>query len=408
MKFIFLISLLLLISWTGLAVPNDSVKRWQEDIEYYSEQLKSKHIQAFHTLPESDFDSMVHALKFDLPSLSEAAIETRLMKITSAIGDGHTSYFMMSGPHKHYPLRFKFFEEKLMIIASTIEYEHLIGSELISINDLTVPELYELIGDYLPGVDNKYSQQIRFEFYLTLEKLLRGLQTVEKDQAAKFVTQTHGLYTTTEISPVSMRTFSGIKPIFKMVAPTKKWVDIDLHGIELGIINDDTAYFRFANYPLFEDVIEKCASLQDILKASEVTKLIVDFRGNGGGNFYSGLAFSACLQPLAQFNWLSGTAILTDAHTYSAAMTNTIQFKQIFNAVVIGEPTGGDPNTFSESYRFELPNAKRKLSLSIRYYSFLEAESDAVYPDFLAKTSWQNYQKGVDTVLLKALEIISN
>ncbi|RUO35943.1 hypothetical protein CWE13_10360 [Aliidiomarina shirensis] len=79
----------------------------------------------------------------------------------------------------------------------------------------------------------------------------------------------------------------------------------------------------------------------------------------------SGLAFSSCLLPMNQFDWLTGAVLLIDEHTFSAAMTNVIQFKQLFNATVIGKPAGGGPNHYSESYRFELPNSKRNLSLLI-------------------------------------------
>ena len=84
-------------------------------------------------------------------------------------------------------------------------------------------------------------------------------------------------------------------------------------------------------------------------------------------------------------------------------MSNTVQFKQILNARIFGMPTGGDPNQFSESYRFILPNSKRKLSVSKRYYPFLFEETDAVYPDVLIETSWLDYQQGNDSVLSAVL-----
>lgn len=406
MKCIYLSLLLLFVSHSGHAIPDDPARKWLEDIDFYGEQIKAKHIRPFHTLSESVFDSMIVKLKVDLPSLSEAEVETRLMKITSAIGDGHTNYALMSGPHKHYPLRFRFFEERLMITASSTKYSHLVGSELISINGAGVSELYSLISDYLPSVDNQYSKKVRFEFYLTLEKLLRGLGITKEGQAATLITQKKGIDTSTEVTTVSMHKFSGVKSPFKVNIANTKWVDIDLQGIDLGIINGNTAYFRFTRYPSKQDMTEKCSKIQRSLKTSEASKLIVDFRGNGGGNLYSGLAFSECIEPLEQFNWLNGAAILIDSHTFSAAMVNTIQFKQFFNATVIGEPTGGDPNAFSEGFRFELPNSGRKVSVSIRYYSFLELESDAVYPDETVHTSWENFQNGVDSVLLKALETL--
>jgi C-terminal processing protease CtpA/Prc len=175
-------------------------------------------------------------------------------------------------------------------------------------------------------------------------------------------------------------------------------------GINLSLLKENkVAYFDFNAYPNFEQVTAKCKALQEQLKVANSEYLIIDFRGNGGGSFYTGLAFSSCLLPMDQFDWKTGVFVLTDEHTFSAAMSNTIQFKQILNARTFGTPTGGDPNQFSESHRFVLPNSKRKLSLSKRYYPFLFEDTDAVYPDVLLETSWLDYQQGKDPVLSAVL-----
>ncbi|WP_440055291.1 S41 family peptidase [Pseudoalteromonas sp. T1lg65] len=381
---------------------------WTEDINFYTEQVKSKHINPFHTLSETEFDQKVATLKQALPTLPEVEIETQLAGITASIGDGHTSYFMMSGPHKHYPLRFKFFEGKLRIIGTSDKYKALLGHELISINSVSVATLFNILSGYLPSVDNHFSQQIQFEFYVTLEKLLRGLGIVTADKPARFTTRGNIETTTTVISPVSMREFSQVNSAFERKVPKLSFQQTNMDGIELAFINGNTAYFQFSHYPSLDQVMAQCAALQSNLTANKVSKLIIDFRDNGGGNFYVGLAFSACLQPLEQVDWLNGVVVLTSGYTYSAAMSNTVQFKQILNAKIIGEPTGGDPNTFAESYRFELPNSKRSVSLSVRYYPFTEQAADAVYPDITVKPTWESYQQGKDIVLLSALRFLQH
>ncbi|OHU85798.1 MULTISPECIES: peptidase S41 [Pseudoalteromonas] len=390
------------------ALSGAKMQYWEQDIDFYKEKVKTKHISPFHTLPEAEFDAQIDKLKKDLPLLSEVEVETRLMGITASIGDGHSNYFMMSGPHKHYPFRLKFFADKLIIIASSKNYRDLVGSELVSINGIDVSALYKLLGSYLPGVDNRYSQTVRFEFYLTLEKLLRGLGVVIDSQPAQFATRRGSIITNTHVSPVSMQAFSEVVHTFSVKTPKLDFQNINLAGIQLAFINNDTAYFRFTQYPKYEDVMAQCDALKSRLTNSKATKLIIDFRGNSGGSFYTGLAFSSCLQSLPQFDWLAGTALLTDGHTFSAAMSNVLQFRQIFNAKIIGEPTGGDPNTFSESYRFALPNSGRQLSLSVRYYPFIDEETDAVYPDVLVNTRWDDFQNGTDKVLLKALQVVGS
>ena len=412
MKFVLKLLVIALCSFATYAntLSTEQQQAWLEDINFYENQVRTKHIEPFHTLAESDFVKLLKELKQDLPLLSEPQVEARLMAITGAIGDGHTNYFMMSGPHQHFPLRYKFFDKKLRVIDATKPYQHLIGAELKTINGLTVEALFELITPTLPGVDNQFSAKARFEFYLTLHKLLLGLGLVKKNAAAQFVFELEGNPLSEQINPIAMSEFAKLSSAFKNHTDKLNMLDIGMPGISLGLLKDKKiAYFDFNAYPSFEQVIAECKALQKQLMAAKSKYLIIDFRGNGGGSFYTGLAFSSCLLPLDQFDWKTGVFVLTDEHTFSAAMSNTVQFKQILNARIFGTPTGGDPNQFSENHRFVLPNSKRKLSVSKRYYPFLFEDTDAVYPDVLIETSWLDYQQGKDPVLSAVLaEIAAN
>jgi hypothetical protein len=406
MKLVFKLLVIALCSFATYA-DTLSIKQqqaWLEDLNFYENQVRTKHIEPFHTLAESDFVRLLKELKQDLPLLSEPQVEARLMAITGAIGDGHSNYFMMSGPHQHFPLRYKFFNNKLRVIDATKQYKHLIGAELKTINGLTVETLFELITPILPGIDNQFSAKARFEFYLTLHKLLLGLGLVKESAAAKFEFELEGNPLSEQITPITMSEFAKLGSAFKSHSDKFNKLDIDMPGINLSLLKENkVAYFDFNAYPNFEQVTAKCKALQEQLKVANSEYLIIDFRGNGGGSFYTGLAFSSCLLPMDQFDWKTGVFVLTDEHTFSAAMSNTIQFKQILNARTFGTPTGGDPNQFSESHRFVLPNSKRKLSLSKRYYPFLFEDTDAVYPDVLIETSWLDYQQGKDPVLSAVL-----
>lgn len=385
------------------AISQSEITQWLEDINYYVKQVKNKHINPFHTLSESSFDEKINILKQDLNRLTEVEIETRLLGITAAIGDGHTNYYMMSGPHQHFPLHFQFFADELRIIGTSDKYQFLQGSTLDSINGIKLTQLYQSLQGHLIGVDNQYSEKKRFEFYLTLEKLLRGLGIVSEGEPAVFTTVKHGKTQETSISPVSMKDFSNVKSAYSVSSPSFELKEVGLNGIKFALIHDDVAYFQFKHYPSFEKVIAQCETIQRKVKNSPAKHLIIDFRGNSGGSFYAGLAFSACLQPIEQFDWQTGAAILIDGHTFSAAMSNAVQFKQIFNGTLIGEPTGADPNHYAEAYRFQLPNSGRNISLSIRYYPFLFEETDAVYPDITVKQSWEDYKEGKDTGIQSAI-----
>lgn len=383
-------------------------KLWLEDIEFYQNEVKTKHINPFHTLSEAEFNQHINDLKNDLANLSEVEVETRLMAITGALGDGHSNYFMMSGPHQHFPFRYKFFEDKLRVIDTTKAYQSLRGKALKAINGKSVSELFKIVSPLLPGVDNQSSAKVSFEYYLTLHKLLLGLDIVKEGKPTKFEFWQDGKVIEKEILPVSMGEFGQLSSAFSQTMPQLQNTDIAMPGIKLSYLNEKSVtYFAFNSYPKFEQVVDNCKALQTELKSAQSRYLVIDFRANGGGNFYTGLAFSSCLLPLDQFDWQHGVYVLTDGQTFSAAMSNTVLYQQILNAKIVGTPTGGDPNHYAESYRFTLPNSKRKLSLSKRYYAFLKEPTDAIYPDIQIAASWQDYQNGKDTVLLEVLNLIN-
>lgn len=383
-------------------------KLWLEDIDFYQNEVKTKHINPFHTLSEAEFNQHINDLKNDLAILSEVEVETRLMAITGALGDGHSNYFMMSGPHQHFPLRYKFFDNTLRVVDTTNAYRTLRGTELKTINGKSVNELFKIVSPLLPGVDNQFSAKTSFEYYLTLHKLLLGLNIVNEDEPAKFEFWHKGKLIKKEILPVSMGEFGKLSSAYLQTTPKLQNTGIAMPGIRLSYFNKkNIAYFAFNSYPKFEQVVGNCKALQTELKSAQSRYLVIDFRGNGGGNFYTGLAFSSCLLPLDQFDWQHGVYVLTDGQTFSAAMSNTVQYQQVLNAKIIGTPTGGDPNHYAESYRFTLPNSKRKLSLSKRYYAFLKEPTDAIYPDIQITPTWQDYQNGKDTVLLEVLKLIN-
>ncbi len=85
--------------------------------------------------------------------------------------------------------------------------------------------------------------------------------------------------------------------------------------------------------------------------------------------------------------------------TYSAAMANAVQFRQILNAKIVGEPTGGNPYSYQDLEQFHLPNSKLIVTYSKHLFRFQEKNTLGMQPDVLITPKWENYRKGVDEVM---------
>jgi hypothetical protein len=80
-------------------------------------------------------------------------------------------------------------------------------------------------------------------------------------------------------------------------------------------------------------------------------------------------------------------------------MVNSIDFKKKTNAIIVGEPPGEKPNSYSENDEMKLPNSKLAISYSTRYYKFLDEDVEAFQPDVRIDPNWEDYKKGRDGVM---------
>ncbi|BBM00890.1 S41 family peptidase [Microbulbifer sp. GL-2] len=383
------------------------INLWAEDIRQLQDLIKTQHISPFVNTGEREFDAQLDKLVVNLPSLNEAEIEVGIMRLMRSIGDAHTSYNIMSGPHRHYPFRFKYFEEKLKVVNASERYAFLLGADLTGINGYTLEQLQQQLAPYVNYVENPYSYKASFSFHITLTNFLYGTGVSNKADSVSYQFMKDGKSTSVNVDSVSMKEFARLRSHYTRLMPKIHFSKIELPGIMLAILEKyDTAYLDFDRYPQFEQLREHCRELTRVIQEGRARNLVIDFRGNNGGDFYVGLALSACIQELDQFDWHNGIFVMIDEGTQSAAMINAAQYQQILNATLVGSPSGADPNIATEANLFRLKNSQRAVSISKRYYRVIPSPSDALYPDLNMKTSWEDYKHGKDGALLKLLNHI--
>ena len=153
------------------------------------------------------------------------------------------------------------------------------NSEIISIDHLTVPQMMYKIGEYISsdenGIDFKYFQAAQlFEFY-------RNIATEGKDSIQVIYSEkkdTTVLYFKTGVPPVKTIN-KRLKAYFDLQSKNQK--DIG----KFSILKNKYAYFKFISFAecrgnKYEKFLKK--SFEEI-KKKKIQKLIVDLRGNNGG-----------------------------------------------------------------------------------------------------------------------------
>jgi hypothetical protein len=131
-----------------------------------------------------------------------------------------------------------------------------------------------------------------------------------------------------------------------------------------------------------------------------VRRLVIDMRQNGGGDFLQGQKH--LIQPLKERPALNDRGhlyVIVGRRTFSAALANAIDLRKETKALLIGEPIGERPNSYSENDEMTLPNSGLVVSYSTRYYQFLDEDVPAVMPDKRIDPNWEDFQAGRDPVM---------
>ncbi|WP_282081247.1 S41 family peptidase [Aquimarina algiphila] len=379
-----------------------NVNQWNDDIDFYQKTLEKKHIDLYHHISKQELDSKINRLKKNIPALSYFQIVSQLMEITRSIGDGHTSIPTLGNNIHYYPIQLFIFGKDLRVIKASKQLKPLLGMKLKSIDGTSMAKIIKGISPFVQFVENDQSKLYFTTRYLRMAELLLALGFIERLDSAKFEfigddgnSEIHRLYA--NVAYQNTADFNSIQlTIPNLSKPSKK----KFEGLWYKSIDSLSAvYIRFRKYPSFQQMDEFGKEVFDYIEKNKTEHLIIDIRDNTGGNFFKGIRLIEYLVNADSIDWKHGVYTVCNRSTYSAAMSNTVQFRQILNSKIVGEPTGANPHGYQDGDDFILPNSGLKIKYSKRLYRFQEINTEGVQPDIYITPKWKKYSKGIDEML---------
>ena len=397
---LFLATLLPLSGWC------DRGKNWENDLDSFYNGLKSNHINPFSKVSEQEIQNKISILKKDVDNITDARIILELMKLTRKIGDGHTAvHFHHDTELKKFPIEVYNDSGIWRVIGISEEYKSVLGSQLTHIGKHSIEELKDSLSKVVQFVENESSLQQRVTQYLRYSEILSELGLIGNSESATFTFLDGEEKTVIELQ--SQSTDSVLLRYQNKQPKIKKIKDAGIDALWFGsILNRSAIYVKFGQYPSFEQMDEFGKDLLTYINENKVKKLILDLRGNGGGDFYVGLWLAYYLNLADSIDWLNGVYTLVDKDTFSAATINAAQFKQLLNAKIVGEPTGSNPNGVQDMGTFRLPHSGLTISYSKRVFRLQEKPNESLLPDVEVKYSWKSFIAGEDNILIWALNDI--
>jgi hypothetical protein len=368
---------------------------WHEDLRFLARELPKRHANAFHHTPRERFEAEVAALDRRLDSLNADEIYVGFNRIANLVGDGHT-FVQFPDDVANLPLHIKQFGDEYRVTAVAPGLEKALGARVLRIHDIPIVRACELVLAMTPQDETPYLAQARIENFLTLGIVLHGFGIVPDRSIAKYgLADDAGREFTVEARALPpdakvkwMPAFSK-PPLFRQKPGETCW--------HTYLPEAHTLYCCFRGY---NGLAKHSSGLLTLVNQQHPTKLVIDMRQNGGGDYTLGLHYLVRpIRDLPGINQKGHLFVLIGPQTFSAAMSNAAHFRTQTAALLVGQPIGEKPNSYQESRRTKLPNSHLTLCYSVRFYKFVEGGENLIRPDHEIIPSWAEFKDGRDPVL---------
>jgi hypothetical protein len=385
----------------------------REDLEFLLETIASTHPDPHARNTREEWESAVARARASAEGASDSEHFFDLARIVALLRDGHSA--LVPSPaslgSRCYPIDFEFFDDGLYVAAADPQYGQAVGKRVSALRGRAVQDV---LAAARPAVsaDNEQGARAIFELVLGFPCFHQVLAGADAPWTMA-VEDENGKLATVELvepepgppwflagRPADWATADpAALPLWRGRADQPYWFE-ELDGKDGNPRR--TLYMRYARvehasderFPAF------CRRMFERLEKSAVERLVIDLRGNRGGNNYitqsliHGVIRSGLDRP-------GGVYVLTDHATFSAAMNCASYLERDTWALFAGAPTGASPNHFGDAEQFPLPHSGHLLLCStVRWQdSDPRDERPWIYPDLPVQTTFADFQAGKDPVL---------
>jgi tetratricopeptide (TPR) repeat protein len=394
--------------------PAPAAAAWHADLRVLAEQMPARHRNLFHSMSRVRFDAAVAALDAQLDTLPRHRVIVEMARIAALAGDGHTNVAPTRDPRiafHAYPLALYFFDDGLYVRAADQAHAGLVGAKVLRIGRRSADEAYRAVREIV-GRDNEQGARFFAPHLLVMPEVLEALD-IEPDLARL----------TLEVEQDGRRrtvALTGAGPAEMMPPDTDvSWMPrpgwVDARAATPLWLRDAGSKFRYdylADERLLyvqvnqigdeagETLAQFAARLQSFIAGHDVDKLALDLRLNRGGNGDLNRPLVAALIKSLAVDRPGHLFALIGRGTYSAAQFLVNDLEKYTQAVFVGEPTGGKPNSYGDSRKIVLPASGVTVRVSTLWWQGDERDRRPwTAPEVAADLRFADYAAGRDPAL---------
>lgn len=403
---------------------------WRSDLDTLEGALPRLHPDPYHSVDPARFAGALDSLRAAVPGLSHHEIVVELARIVALVGDGHTrltlpldtaagffqGHSRTPPPHvpglvfRHYPIRIYLYDDGLFVRRAARRHADLAGLRVVGIGDRSIEEAMSAVEPTVER-DNEYQVKHLLPDRLVIPEILHARGVIDGVGAARwtFADET-GRHREVLLEPVPVgervewvnARAEGPAPLHLRHPDRRYWFE--------HLADERTVYFRYREVldeESGEPIHRFAERLFQFIEDHPVERLIIDVRGNPGGNgglnrpLVHGLIRSTKL-------WEPGRLFaIIDRGTFSAAMMFAAALEDHTPVIFVGEPTGARPNHYGDSRKLRLPNSGITVRVSTLYWQLTDPRDDraAIEPHWPVGFRSEDYRRNRDPAVESILAL---
>ena len=304
-------------------------------------------------------------------------------------------------------LNFFWFSDGIFVLNATEEHKEILGSKVLEINKMPIQAIVDSFSSLLTAENNAIIKN-KVPLLLPYAQLYKYFGIAKSDTFEMKLEKQNG------------ETFN-----FSIVASSidkNKWVSFKPDSVALSSQNGraffidyiqkrNNAYYIQYNscssreYPPlgFKGDTMQLPSVNDFhkkvietIKSNSFSKIIFDLRLNSGGNSIPGTELIKDISSINQINQEGKIYVLLGRKTFSSAIYNAMDFKDMTKAIFVGEETSGKPNHYGDLKPLKLPSSKLIVYYSTKRFTRSEKNLNTLTPDHIIVKSFKEYKEGRD------------
>ena len=379
-------------------------EQWVADINLFASELPGRHVNLFSKLSRQEFDHDVETLVKAVPRLDDGKIILALARIVTKVGDAHTTLSIpSSAPFHLFPFELYWFSDGLVVVGAARGYEMTLGKRITAIEGTPVGTVFDSVMCYIPHENVMWARCLSPQA-LIIAELLNDAGVIMDPASTSFTFEGAG---TIPVSAVPFNASqSGVSVLSSLSVPVPLYLtNMNLNYWYTRIDSVRAVYCAYNRCAIMGSQTFNgfTAELLSILDSTGTDRLVLDLRGNSGGNSSIARPLIDGIKARSSIDRPGHLFVLIGRKTFSSALINSVELKNETHAIFIGEPTGGKPNAFGEVQSFVLPYSHISIQYSTKYFRYGNDNELSFAPDLMVELSSSDYLQGKDRVLDAAL-----